>query len=247
MKVTLLQWNVWYEEKIKNIIKVIKELNPDIVCLQEIDLNSEHNDYKNVPEEIAKSLKYHHFYKPSMKFKNKKGWEFLGNGIYSKFPLLSQKMTYIQKPSGIDDYDKQGRIYIEAKIKLGKKLLTIGTVHVSYSHRFEITSRKIEEVDKLVKIIKKKQKMFILTGDMNSKPSSYTVKQLEKFLKNSGPNYTQKTWTTKPFDYKGFNETKLRWRLDYVFASKDIHVIKSKIIKTKFSDHLPILVEFEFI
>ena len=47
------------------------------------------------------------------------------------------------------------------------------------------------------------------------------------------------------FDYKDFKETKLRWRLDYVFASKDIRVIRSKIIKTKFSDHLPILVEFE--
>ena len=245
MRITLLQWNVWYKEKIENIVKVIKELNPDIVCLQEIDLNSQHNDYKDVPKEIAKSLRYEYFYKPSMKFKNKKDWEFLGNGIYSRFPMSRHKMRYIQRPTGINDYDKQGRIYIEAIVKIGKKSLTVGTTHVSYSHRFEITPRKVKEIDKLIEIIKKKGKMFILAGDMNSTPDSYTIKQLEKFLKNCGPNHLQKTWTTKPFDYKGFKETKLRWRLDYAFASKDLNVIKSKVIKTKISDHLPILVEFE--
>ena len=124
-------------------------------------------------------------------------------------------------------------------------MLTVGTAHVSYSHRFEITDRKIMEVNKLIKILKKNKKMFVFTGDMNSTPDSYTIKQLEKILKNCGPDGYQKTWTTKPFDYKDFKETKLRWRLDYVFASKDIRVIRSKIIKTKFSDHLPILVEFE--
>ena len=44
----------------------------------------------------------------------------------------------------------------------------------------------------------------------------------------------------------GFEEKELRWRLDYVFASKNIKVLSSQIIPTEWSDHLPVLVECEF-
>ena len=54
---------------------------------------------------------------------------------------------------------------------------------------------------------------------------------------------TQATWTTKPFDYGGFAETELRWRLDYAFATPDLEITSAKIVETEYSDHLPILVE----
>ena len=86
---------------------------------------------------------------------------------------------------------------------------------------------------------------MIFTGDLNITPNTESIKLIEKHLKNCGPNYNESTWTTKPFDFMGFKETKLKWRVDYVFASKDVKVLNSKIIKTKYSDHLPILVEIE--
>ena len=62
---------------------------------------------------------------------------------------------------------------------------------------------------------------------------------------NLGPDYHEKTWTTKPFSYNGFSENSLNWRLDFVFGTKDIKVISSEIIKTDLSDHLPILIKIE--
>lgn len=76
---------------------------------------------------------------------------------------------------------------------------------------------------------------------MNTNP--YAIKILCYGDSNTwGQNYDQKSWTTKPFSYNGFEADSLDWRLDYVFGSKDIKVESSEMLNTQFSDHLPIVV-----
>lgn len=36
MRIKILQWNIWYEEKPENIVKTVQEIKPDIFCLQEL-------------------------------------------------------------------------------------------------------------------------------------------------------------------------------------------------------------------
>lgn len=115
---------------------------------------------------------------------------------------------------------------------------------MSYTHRFEPTPEKRIETDKLVEILKSKNERFLFTGDLNALPGSYTVSEVEKHLKNAGPDFDAKTWTTKPFSYNGFEASTLDWRLDYVFATPDVQIKAAKVLETPYSDHLPILVEF---
>ena len=77
---------------------------------------------------------------------------------------------------------------------------------------------------------------------MESKNLNEQLKDLEETLIN---NDTSNTWTTKPFSYNGFKETELKWKLDYIFTSRDIKVKERKLVDTKYSDHLPILIAFE--
>ena len=65
---------------------------------------------------------------------------------------------------------------------------------------------------------------------------------ISKYYKNHD---TENTWTTKPFSYNGFEATKLDYKLDYVFTSDDITVKDIRVIKTEYSDHLPILCEID--
>ena len=92
----------------------------------------------------------------------------------------------------------------------------------------------------LINCIKKDK--HILTGDFNTHKTSKYIKWLEEKLIN---NDNSNTWTTKPFSYNGFTETELNWKLDYIFTSKDIKVKETKVVDTKYSDHLPILLTFE--
>lgn len=38
MKLSVLQWNVWYKEDIRNIAKFLREHPADVICLQELTI-----------------------------------------------------------------------------------------------------------------------------------------------------------------------------------------------------------------
>ncbi len=249
MRIKLLQWNIFYKEKIQRITETIKKINPDIVNLQELVVDCQFNPtVHETAKYVGESLGYNYFWGISQTWpegvRNKRAQ---GNGIFSRFSIIKRQSKHIQKPTinPKGPFD-EGRIYVEAQLKIGDKTLNVGTTHLSYVHKFSISERKKKEVNNLVKILKQKKSNFVFSGDLNSTPGSYTVEQISKYLKNCGPLFDQPTWTTKPMtDYKGWTQDELKWRLDYVFATKDIKVISSKIIKTKYSDHLPILVTLE--
>jgi len=247
MQIKLLQWNILYKEKIENIVKVIKELNPDVICLQELGINCKYNpSIPNTAEYVKEQLGLNAFFEEAQRWKNDEEMDAIGNGIFTHFPIIKTSSHFVQNQvKEFTDYSHEGRIYIEAHIQLDSKAITIGTTHLSYVHRFEITEEKKREVDNLIQIIKDKKENYIFTGDLNSTPGSYTITELNKSLHNCSPAYDQNTWTTKPFDYQGFKEDRIRWRLDYIFATQDTKCISSEIIKTEYSDHLPVLAILE--
>lgn len=239
MIIKILQWNIWFRESPKNIVNFLKESGVDIICVQEIIRDSRKN--LNVAEYISENLGFEYFYRDGSTWDNCPEREALGDAIFSRFPIVDSNYVYLQQlKHNPPDASSEGRVYLEVKIDAGNKVLTVGTTHLSYSHRFEITNQRKNEIDVLLNILKKRKNCYVFTGNLNSPPNSYTILQLEKLFSHSGPNYNQKSWTTKPFEYKGFKENDLNWRLDYAFNTKDINVCDSQILKCQYSDHLPI-------
>lgn len=242
MKLSILQWNIWYKEDIQRVAKLLLEHNADVVCLQELTLNNKDQVKGNAPEYIAEKLGFNVYYKqidlPGKDIK-------LANGIFSRYPITDTRSTWINRYTGEGGYHDEDRALIEADLDVNGEKITIATTHMSYTRRFQITDRKKAETDLLIRQVSKYKECFVLTGDLNAPPDSYVIQQLEDVvgLKNSSPDYSEPSWTTKPFKDGDFEETKLVWRLDYVFATPDIEVASSKIINTGVSDHLPVLTE----
>ena len=246
MKVKLLQWNSWYKEKIENIVSVLKRIDPDIICLQELTTTSSFNPNLDEAHYISRKLGVFYYYHQAQEWNINDTVRTQGNGIFSKFPLVKTAFEYtvLPAPPDTNDWGKEGRVYVEATVQIANKMLNIGTTHLSYTHRFINTPQKKKEIQNLLGILKTKQNQpYIFTGDLNSQPQSYTVKNICKLLKHAGPPFTEKTWTTKPFAKDGFKETQLNWRLDYVFTTSDIRINNIKIMSVSYSDHLPILLE----
>lgn len=238
-----MQWNIWFREDIRQIAETIKEHNPDIVCLQELTVNHEDQHVKNTIEYIANELGYN-YYAPLIPLRVLNGQELsLANGVFARFDISKQKREWINEPKGEGGYDDEYRAYVEVILAIEGKELCVGTTHMSYTHGFEETPSKHEETDKLVSQIKDHDMPYIFTGDLNATSGSYTINSIEKILNNAGPDETQKTWTTKPFSYQGFEENKLNWRLDYAFVNNKVNVKSVKVIETPYSDHLPLLIE----
>lgn len=233
----LLQWNIWYKEKPENIVKLLKEIDADIVCLQELTIGLSLHGGVDVVQLVKDELGYEVYFK---QMEVEGGYQ--ANGIFSKHPIKSSRFAWINKPTGSGGYDDEYRCYAEATIDLDSRELTVGTTHMSYTHEFKETKRKLKESEQLLAELHNK-KNFIFTGDLNVIPESETIAKVSGLLQQASPDYSQPTWTTKPFEYNGFKAETLDWRLDYVFASKDLGIKSSEIINTEYSDHLPILIE----
>jgi endonuclease/exonuclease/phosphatase family metal-dependent hydrolase len=245
MRLSVLQWNVLYSENINNTIDFLRQNPVDIICLQELTIDDNSGEPGHKPDYIARQLGYHHFYK-DLPIESTEGKQLtLVDGIFSRYPLSRSDFYWINEPQGRGGYDDEFRAYIEITVEVGGKEITIGTTHMSYTDRFQLTTGKQLETDRLVDIIRAKKGSYILTGDLNAVPGSYTIEQISKHLAHAGPDMAQKTWTTKPFSYRGFEENDLNWRLDYIFTTKDIKINSAEILTTEYSDHLPLLAQIE--
>ena len=240
----LLQWNIWYQEDIKNVVALLRDINPDIICLQELTIgHPEFNKGIDTPKFIAEELGFHFYFKEA----HDDPENIFGSGIFSRYPIVKNSFSLIREPKGTYDthqhFSDQGRVYIECDIDIDGKLITVGTTHMSYTDGFSPDHEKDAEADNLVKILSTKKENYVFAGDLNALPDSYTISEVSKILKNAGPSFEESTWTTKPFNYNGFVADKLKWRLDYCFTTPDVKVDSARIVDTEYSDHLPILIE----
>ncbi len=245
MEITILQWNIWYQEDIRNVTTFLRQHPADMICIQELSINLPEQSVPDTPKYIAETLGYNYYYK-DLPLNSTDGkviaW---ADGVFSKFPITNKRFVWINKPKGKGGYDDEYRAYVEITVEIGGKELTVATTHMSYTDRFHETANKRQEANKLAGIIKDRRRNYIFAGDLNATPDSYTIEQISKHLEHTGPDYEQKTWTTKPFSYRGFKATTLGWRLDYIFVTKDIEVLSAKILETDYSDHLPIFAKLK--
>ncbi len=249
MRMKLLQWNIWFEEDIKKVAKFIKAQKVDVICVQELSQNFPKNGNINTAEALGKWLGMNFVYKIGQREKIKNKIKWLGNGIYSRYPIQHSRAKYIQTPHGVSqrfpDYARQGRIYIEADINVHGQTYTVGTTHAAFERSMKDTPRKKKEIKKILDIVAKKKARYIFAGDLNAEPQSTLIKGVKRYLKHTGPDFRFVTYTTKPHLKTYKDHAPLQWRIDYVFATADIKIKRAKLVKTTVSDHLPIVVDFD--
>ena len=249
MRLKILQRNVRFRERAENLLQVMKEYTPDIICCQEITIGSSFNEKRDVAKYISEELWYNYYYSKAHKYEypHTPLWEenYWWNAIFTKFPIKDSFDFALRNPEDLQNHPYERRTCAVAKLQAWNDIITVSTAHKSYSSRFSEDQDKIDETKKLIKLFEENPEKLFFTGDLNLTPNTESIKMIEWVLQNCWPDYDQPTWTTKPFSFMWFEEDKLTRRLDYVFASKDIKVISSEIIQTNFSDHLPILVECE--
>jgi endonuclease/exonuclease/phosphatase family metal-dependent hydrolase len=179
MQLTVVQWNVWYQEDIENVADLLKQVDADVVCLQELTKNQEGQSHSDAVGFIHEQLGgYYHSSEPMIRDDVQRH---LFNAIFSRYPLTHASSPWINTPIGIGGHSDEFRAYIEATINIANTPLRIGTAHMSYTDRFGVTDRNRNESDKLVAYLCDKPNL-IFTGDLNAPPESYVVQQIQKHL-----------------------------------------------------------------
>ena len=86
MNLSVLQWNIWYKEKIEDIAGFLVKNKADVICLQELSINNPDQSIKNAVIHIAKQLGYKYAHQEiSLKDTDMR----LANAIFSKYPIIN--------------------------------------------------------------------------------------------------------------------------------------------------------------
>lgn len=148
-----------YGKEKEKIVKILKDLDADIVGLQELDINTRRSGEGNQLQQLAEELGYEYCYAKTIFHQ---GGAY-GHGILSKYPIRKSEVVYFdEKVPGCED-----RAYSRQVISVDGLKFTLYNVHITggYGRIYE----PLAEVNQVGKRMLK-DPCALLTGDFNLAP-----------------------------------------------------------------------------
>lgn len=220
-RVCVMSYNVkngYGMDKIKSIercAKIVKEVQPDVVAVQELDSCTRRNNFYVLGKMAEAAGGYYAYFSQSIPYK---GGAY-GIGILSKKPAVSVKRYPLP-------CRKEPRSLLVVEFKKYYLLCT----HLSLNEEDRITSVAIirDVVSKL------KDKPVFIAGDMNARPASKPVLAFKEFCEVLSNENKFTIPSTEP-----------RACIDYIFGTNgSFQVLKEQVIyDCIYSDHLPLWVD----
>ncbi len=216
--------------------RVIASYNPDIVALQELDVRRPRTGSLDQAHFIAQQLKMIHHFHPSFQIEE----EQYGNAVLSRFPLCLKSAASLPALFGKSVFEPRGAMWVE--ITAGDEHIQFINTHLSVFYQESLKQAKAL-LGKEWLSHPECQSPVILCGDFNAQPASSLCREIKKRFRDAQEglkDYDPKaTW----FSYYPID------RIDHVFVSRDIEVVKVQVIQNDLSktasDHLPLIVDIK--
>lgn len=264
--IRIASWNVArFIEMIKNnnkgsqtrykMLQQIKEVNADILCLQEFSSSINPDWYNNIVA-VSRGLGYPYYY-----FSH--DWDgdrlFNGSAIFSRYPISDTGMVRYPRPTL-----PEALVFVD--VKAGDKELRIYTTHLQSNQFRQDDLSKIEELkggrgglsnaghifsklstaihhrgiqaDMIADITANSPHPIVLCGDLNDVPNSYIYNTIKGDMQDA---FLQKGFGIG----RTFNSISPTLRIDYIFADKRIRISQFKRITTNYSDHYMIVADMQ--
>lgn len=210
---------------INAIANVIKQQNPDLVALQEIDVNtSRSGSTLNEAAELGRLTGMKYYFAKAIDYG---GGEY-GVTILSRYPMESTKNTPLPTAAGTGG---EPRTLATAVINLpdGKKIVFAST-HLDAQ---SADTNRVLQINKIVEILQQEQNPVIIGGDFNALPGTRVINALDAA-------FTRTCITSCGFTIPVINPNKT---IDFIAykPSNKFKVVEHKVIDEKYaSDHLPV-------
>ncbi len=201
---------------LNRVIRDIKDANPHIVALQEVDRNINRSNFNDQVKIIATRLGYNYIFAPSAKLLNAE----YGNAILSKFELKDYEKVSL--PSRLEP-----RTLIKVVVEINEIPISIYNTHLGL-----YLDERMKQIEKIKKLIQNESNEYILTGDFNAK---FDEETMDYFINELWYSQFHRNYVRLDHE-KG---------IDYIFSSYLLEPNSGKTIKSNSSDHYPIVTDFK--
>lgn len=217
----------------ERVARVIAQYQPDVVALQEIDVEKVRTGQIHQAEVIARALEMEFHFHPSLMFEREK----YGDAVLSRHPM---KLIKAEQLPGMDEawLEPRGAVMVEIEA-YGRTFRLINT-HLSLSRKERVLQAQALVGEAWVRY-PGMESPVIVCGDFNAMPRSAVCRLLSRHLNDAqecgNGHRPQNTFFTRfPVG-----------RIDHVFVDKRLKVEKVLVPSTHLtretSDHLPLIVD----
>lgn len=207
----------------------IKKSGADVCGLNEVRGEGAIKDYTDQTNILGDKLGFYRYFGEAIKVKRTSPY---GNAIVSKYPIKSSETIKIPDPVfKFERVNYETRCIIKAVINFDDTDVCFLVTHMGLARR----ERK-NAVKALCDIIDEITMPVILMGDFNAVPDDKVFTPLRERLSDTQDKSVNPEVKTYPSD----NPVK---KIDYIFY-RGLKCIKTQTVAEVFSDHLPIIVEF---
>ena len=172
---------------------------------------------------FAEKLGYYYYFAQAVRFKKQEPY---GNGILSRFPIISAETILIPKPE-IPAYSG----YYESRCLLKAKIDVCGGLEVGVIHFGLNQDEKENAVNAILTNIGDKKS--VLMGDFNITPDNPLLIPIKEKMFDTAALFKQ--------ELLSFPSDNPNRKIDYIFTSRDIKVLDADIPADIVSDHRPLI------
>lgn len=219
---------------VERIAQVIAECDPDVACLQELDVGRERTGAIDQALAIAELLKMEFHFHPALTVAE----ELYGDAVLSRLPLRLMRAAAIPGLAARPELEPRGALWVTLEID-GQRIQLVNT------HLGLVAKERRQQIESLLG----KEWLShadcvgptIFCGDLNALPRSLVCRALCQRFRDAqlglNGHRPKKTFFSRfPIG-----------RIDHVFVSQHLevvaaHVPRSKLIRAA-SDHLPLIVD----
>ena len=238
--------------KQNRVIQYILRTQPDVVCLQEVEV-SKSSDNLTLAE-LREALSVYPYTYFDFKIYNSRRQ--YGNAVFSRYPLIDKHTLRYESRGNITsvcdivlptDTIRLYTNHLESN-RLEHKDLELGTTTEQAQSVFNSTTEKLAHASQLrveqAKAIhsdtERSPHPVLIVGDMNTTPVSYTYRILQRGMRDafleSSDGQLGHTFVKKSFGV----------RIDYILHSKQLSASGFDIPHVDYSDHYPIITTIHY-
>ncbi|MEL6849015.1 MAG: endonuclease/exonuclease/phosphatase family protein [Bacteroidota bacterium] len=231
-------------EKINEVAELLKRENPDVITLQEFR-NHHLEERVFALEYLADALEMPYFQFVHLPV------HIHGAAIYSRYPIVDLDTLFmppkeinngilatLETPMGLIGIGNMHLSSFQVAQTIDKPTTWLGKSLAMYRRSVEVVQLQAEKVDLVMDKTQSYKNPMILTGDLNASPHTRIVQPFFKGFQDSFDAAGKGMgWTFPVIGPLGL-------RIDYQFASPELTVVSHDVLRSRVSDHYPILATY---